>query len=120
VTTASTPSRIVHAFFDVSMSWSHASLRAALQENTKKSVLGTNEVAVFINRSWTACKILVATDALFYYRSKAPITIEALRYLPTIFGARRYELGATLEKALEKAFEANIGKSMARLKLAHA
>lgn len=113
-------SSVVHVFYDVYMGYSHGSLRAIMQESAKKHELAKNEVAVFLNKSWTACKILVNSDALFYYKSKAPLTVETIRFLPTMFGGSRLSFQGKVESHVIKAFESKLGKQMKRIKVAYA
>lgn len=114
-------SAAVHVFYDVYMGWGHESLREIMHENAKKQDLDKGEVAVFLNRSWTACKILCPGNALLYYRSQSgAISIETLRCLPTLIGASRLGFKGNLESNVIKAFESKFGKSAKRLKVAYA
>lgn len=110
----------VHVFYGVFMGWSHASLKEIMRNSAGKDRLEKGEVAVFLNKSWTACKILGPGDVLLYYRSNAPIPIEAIRYLPTVFGGSRLGFGKNLEAHVIKTFESRFGVQTKRLKLAYA
>lgn len=114
-----TPS-VVHVFYEVFMGYSHSSLVDMMRENTKKAALERGEVAVFVNKSWTACKILCPGNVLLYYRSSIPMSVETLRYLPTMVGGSKLNFARNLEAHLIKANEAKVGKATKRLKVAYA
>lgn len=78
--------QVVHIFYDVFMGWSHASLREVMHESVGKARLERRELAVFINKGWTACKILAADDVLLYYRDTGTISFETIKELPMSFG----------------------------------
>jgi len=119
-----TAPRAVHLFKDVFMGWSHESLNALLKEKTGKTQLASGEVAVFINKACTACKILApGNNAFIYYRAKGGQTIsaEAIRYLPALFGGARLMFGGSIETQVIKHLEARYSKRAGKfLKVAHA
>lgn len=107
-------SKAVHCFFDVYMGWNHESLMNLLKEKTKKSQLGKGEVAVFLNKSCTACKILVSGGSTYlYHRSRSPIPTEALRHLPSVLGGGSLIFGGNMQEALRKHFDQKFGKDFA-------
>jgi hypothetical protein len=113
---------VAHVLYDVYMGWSHKSLSEVMQRTSGIDELGKGECAVFLNKSWTACKILASGNVLLYYRSPygAPITKEQLRALPAAFSGPRLGFKTNLENAVMKAFEQKFGKQQKRLKVMHA
>ncbi len=83
----------VHCFYDVYMGFSHATLNGLLQD-AKEGPLKRNEIAVFVNESFSAVKLLTSDNVLLYYRAVGPgiITPEVIRYLPTQFGGEKLRL----------------------------
>lgn len=110
---------VTHVFHDVYLGWSHRSLHALFSEKTGKEEIPRGEVAVFLNKSWQAVKILAPGNVLLYYRSTtgAPITKEQLRTLPTLLGGSRFGFGGSQEARLLKAFETRFGKQLKRMKV---
>lgn len=113
---------VVHAFFDVYMGWSHKSLAEILKKYAGKAELERGEVAVFINKGWTAAKILGPGGVILYYRSPtgAAADVETIRYLPTMLGAPRLAFARNLEAQVIKTFEGKFGKKLKRLSVATA
>lgn len=91
--------KVLHLLYDVYMGWGHSTLIQILQANTGKGNLGRGELAVFMNRKWTACKILGPNNTMLYWRSPngASISIDQLKSLPTNFGGSRFTLAGNLE-----------------------
>lgn len=91
----------VHCFYDVYMGFSHATLTSMLQD-AKEGPLKRNEIAVFVNESFSAVKMLTSENLLLYYRAVGPglITPEVIRYLPTQVGGEKLHFSRNLEKAL--------------------
>jgi hypothetical protein len=111
----------IHVFYDVYMGWNHSSLIEVMQQNAKKGQLEKGELAVFVNKGWTACKILCPGNVLLYFRpGRGFITPEAIRILPTFVGGGRLAFTRNLEAHLIKAHEAKFGKQTKRLKVAYA
>jgi hypothetical protein len=112
---------IVHLFYDVFMGWGHASLTEMMANATGKAALERGEVAVFLNRSWTACKILAPGNVMLYFRSQGqPITAQMLKTLPTVLGSPRFGFSKNLEANFLKAFEERFKVKAQRLKVAYA
>lgn len=111
----------VHVFFDVPMGFSHKSLALMLEANTKKSELPKGEVAVYINRSFSAVKVMTG-QTIAYWRGPGPgtVTPEVIKVLPTAFGAPRLTFAKNLENAILKTFETEFGTVLKRLKVANA
>ena len=115
-------STAAYVFYDVYMGWSHASLLDVMRESVKKDTLERGEVAVFINKAWTAVKILGPGNVMLYHRtgSNKNVAIETIRYLPTVFGGHRLAFAKNLEAHVIKAYETKFGKQMNRLRVEHA
>ena len=109
---------IAHVFYDVYLGWSHRSLEALYVEKTGREKIPHGEVAVFLNASWTAVKVLAPGNVLLYYRSRtgAPITKEQLRSIPTILGAPRFGFAGNAEAKLLKAFETRFAQDLNRMR----
>jgi hypothetical protein len=110
---------IIHVFYDVPMGFSFDSLKATMHANVGRDELDKGEVAIFLNRSWMACKILTPGDMLLYYRSKVPLTTQAIKVLPTLIGAPRLAYGRATEAHMMKAFAEKFNAQMKALKVAH-
>jgi hypothetical protein len=91
----------VHLFYDVYMGFSHATLNTLLLD-AKEGPMKRNEIAVFVNESFSAVKLLTSDNTLLYYRAVGPgiITPEVIRYLPTQLGGEKLQFSRNLEKAL--------------------
>ena len=89
----------IHILYDIYMGWSHRTLFQILHANTGRNDLKRGELAIFMNRSWTACKILAPDGNMLYWRSPngTQITIDQLKALPTSFGGTRFSLKGNLE-----------------------
>lgn len=113
---------VAHVFYDVYMGWSHKSLAEVMRNTSGVDELSRGECAVFLNKSWTACKILAPGNILLYYRAPfgAAITKDQIRALPAAFGGGRLGFKGSLENNVLKAFEAKHGKQQKRLKVMHA
>jgi len=110
---------IVHVFFEVHMGAGHAKLQEILETKVKKG-LAAGEYAAFINRSWTATKVLGTNGLMLYWRSPdgRAMQPETLRMLPTILGGQRFGFGGNHETRLineyEKHFK-NLREEIARV-----
>lgn len=89
----------MHVIYDIYMGWSHRTLMQILQANTGVNELKRGELAVFMNRSWTACKIMAPGGAMLYWRSPGGVSInlDQLKALPTAFGGSRFSFKGNLE-----------------------
>lgn len=113
--------KCVHVFYDVFMGWSHSSLLEVMSNSAGKTSLDKEEVALFINKSWTGVKMLAPGNTLIYHRAPI-ITMDAIRMLPVRFGGKRLTLDPKLEEHLLGAFDKRQkgAKGLGNLKLAYA
>lgn len=76
-------SSIAHLFFEVHMAYSHDTLRSMVLKKSKQG-LADGETAIFINRKWTAVKLLTKNNTILYHRDmKNGINPETIRHLPS-------------------------------------
>lgn len=96
--------KIMLAFYDVHMGASHASLGLLLEKKTKWPTPKRGECAVFVNKKWTAAKILTGQGSILYWRSPSgtAISMEELRYLPTHLGGAKFSFDGSLESRMIK------------------
>lgn len=97
---------LMDIFFNVHMRYGHDGLAKILAKKTKEK-----GHAIFINKKWTALKLLTPDNVLLHLRQPAnrPIEPRALKYLPSCVGGGAINYDKALEKALNKEFE-NRGK----------
>jgi hypothetical protein len=109
---------VTHIFYEVAMGIGHKGALLCLADRGKKS-LGKNEVAVFINKSWTAAKILCSGGMMIYYRPPTGIVMpEVLRFISNKVPSTKLTWGPKLEAGLLKRFETDVGEHVKTLKQA--
>jgi hypothetical protein len=113
-------SQVVHVFYDVYLGFSYDSLTEVMRRSAKKARLTGGEAAVFLNKAWTACKILYPDGLLLYFRPGREITVEEIRSLPNRIASGRFKFSGALEASLIKASEKVSGKKPERLKVVYA
>lgn len=93
---------VVHLFYDVHMGAGHKGLHEMFKKKAKTEAPKSGEIALFMNRKFTACKLLCNGNLLLYYRDPdgAYVTPEAVKVLPTVVGASRLRFARDLEKRL--------------------
>lgn len=108
-----TTNTVVHVFYDIPMSWSHASLTSELQRSAKIDELDRFYVALFINCAWNAFKLLGANNTFLYHRSPTggAVSVETIRRCAAKFGGPRLTFSKNLESHLIKAYETAFGKA---------
>lgn len=72
------------------MGIAHRGMNEALDD--AGHVLRPGDTAVFINKGWTAAKILTHKKAFTYVRESRPFIVEELMAFPKLVGGRRLEL----------------------------
>ncbi len=99
-------SKVMHVFFEVSMSNGHPGLHGILKKS-RKTIQGS-ETALFINKDWTACKLLTAHDTLLHLRRprNAPINPETLKYLPHCIDGDDLNYEAALRTVIKEKYDA--------------
>lgn len=101
--------KLVHVFFDVSMSNGHAGLTNIM----KNKLLGDGEFAVFINRNWMAMKMLTPGHTLLHYKSpstKMPINPGTIKYLPSCVNGGTLNYNEALKTVVEQKYAKWFGK----------
>lgn len=99
-------SKVLHIIYDTSMSLGHQ----GLQEIMKKKRLQPG-FAIFINKRWSALKMLTPHNTLLHYKSPTPsrpIEPKTIKYLPHFVGANN-------ELQYDKALEAHLIEKHERL-----
>lgn len=93
-------SNVLHVFFDVNMGLGFQGLGAILETKTKKD-LGEGECAVFLNKRWSAAKILYPGNVFVYWRNERSSSIDyaALCELPSRLAAG-LKFSAKAERAI--------------------
>lgn len=77
-----------------------------LKKRAKISQLDAGETAIFINKKWTALKLLTSEDVLLHLRRPAnkPILPESIKYLPACIEGKELNYSVALKKTLEDKF----------------
>lgn len=75
--------KVIHAFFDISMGLGFPGLGFILDEKLKRD-LRDGECAVFVNAKWSAAKLIFPGKVMIYWRHGKPggISYDELRKLP--------------------------------------
>lgn len=108
-----------HVFYEVHMGIGHKGCNELLNMQNIDE-LDKGHAAVFLNRHWTAAKILLSNNVLLYWRSPngSSLTPEQLRFLPSRLSATRLTFQGKLENGLVGRWNKDIGKSGRRVKVA--
>lgn len=94
--------RVMHLFFEINMRSGHEHLNQLLAKEAPAG-LKPGETAVFINKAWTALKMLTSDkDVLLHLRRPGhkPINPEAIRHLPSCVQGRDLNYPKALAKAI--------------------
>lgn len=112
--------RAIHAFFEIHMGASHATLGWYLADKIKRDTPPVGECAIFLNKRWTAAKILSSNGSLLYWRSPtgAPASIEFLKQLPSQGWGNRLVFAGNLESKMLKESDGANAKLNSKLKKA--
>jgi hypothetical protein len=94
--------RIIEVFFETNMRNGHDGLARILKRKLSKG-----EYAVFINRNWTALKMLTSEDTLLHLRrpSNKPINPKTIPYLPACVNGSRLQYDRALRVVIEKEYQ---------------
>lgn len=102
---------VAHVFYGIYMGWSYNSLLDVMQKVTGRKTPDKGEIALFVNKGFTAVKLLSRDGALLYSRPQnGKLSVESIRCLPTLFGGQRLAFSRNLEANLIKAFETKQGQ----------
>lgn len=104
---STTAPKVVNILYDVYMGWSHRTLMQLLQANFGVNQIKRGELAVFMNRTWTACKIMAPDNTMLYWRSTngTQITLDQLKSLPSRFGSGRFTMDGKIETGALKRYQ---------------
>lgn len=110
--------RVLHAFYNVSMHFQHSGLTELISQSTGKDWLARGEVALFLNSSWEACKVLTASGILAYKRvpQGRRITLEDIKQIPVHFGGARLSFEPALEERIKAKFEEIFKEKLIKLR----
>lgn len=97
--------KLAHLFFEVNMSNSHNGLSAILKKQTKVKAPAAGECAIFINRAWTAVKLLTADGTILHQKPKHGVNPKTLPYLPQCVEGKELNYQRALEIVLRKSYE---------------
>ena len=106
----------IHCFFDVFMGYGYESLTNIMADTFKGSQLKRGELATFINKSWTACKILAPNGTLIYHRSRTPLPMDGIRYLPALFGGNIIDVNTAMLGKIGKVYENKFKQQLRRIR----
>lgn len=89
--------KIGYLFFDTHMSASHKTLRARI----KKDLL-ENECAIFVNKKWSAVKMLTSANTILYHRrpNNERLEPETIKFLPNCVNGSNLDYDAALKSAI--------------------
>lgn len=109
---------IMHVFHEVHLGLSHGGLGEILKQKTGRETLKDGEMAIFMNKKWTGCKILAPGGVLLYCRQMdgSFLSPDEIRRIPTLFGGKLLTFGGANEAKLLKAFEQLFGGRVKRLR----
>jgi hypothetical protein len=95
--------KLVNVFFGVSMSNGHKGLNERILKAGKDLDAG---MSVFINKKWTALKVITPDDTILHYKSPSnrPIEPGVIKYLPRTFNGSRLNYNKALEMTLTKEY----------------
>lgn len=89
-----------HVFTGVNMHVAHRGMLWALEN--KKIKLNKGDAAIFINRAWTAVKIMTSNNAFIYIREPRPFSVDMLINFPRLVGAKPLHLTQAQYNELER------------------
>ena len=90
---------IAYLHFDVPMYFGHTGLTAML-----KKPLMTKECAIFINKDWTALKLLTAQDIVIHLRRprNKPINPNSIKFIPLCVNGNALDYPKALKAAIKE------------------
>lgn len=98
-------SRIAHLFFDTHMAFQHHGLGKLLEKESGERLPRSGETAIFINKKWTALKMLTHDGTLLYLKREKGINPETIKYLPSCVQGKELDYKWALDKAVREQFE---------------
>lgn len=96
---------IGHIFFEIHMHLSHDGLGAVLKKQTGSYAPAKGETAIFINKAWTAVKLMTADGTLLYKRVNRGINPETIRLLPSCVEGTELNYAKALRTVIERRFK---------------
>lgn len=101
--------KVLHVIPEVSMIYGHKGLSEAAAKarlGIKPEELKQGEFIMFINKAFTAVKLLAANEVLIYYRhpKRHRLNYEALRLIPNFFDGRSLNYPKALRALIDKKY----------------
>ncbi len=95
---------VIRIFPATPMYYSHRGLKEIAKESrVNLETLESGEFVLFLNKAQTAFKLFAANNTIVYYRhARGSINMEAVRYIPSVFGGGEFKYDRALEKVLDK------------------
>lgn len=90
-------SKLIDVYFNVSMSNGHNGLY-------KKAKSSGSGYCVFVNKAWTAMKMITPGNVVLHYKAKnlnQPINMDTIKYLPNCVSGGELDYTAALESAVK-------------------
>lgn len=99
--------KLAHIFFDASMSNGHKGLTDILFKETKSRLLKEEETAIFINKKFTALKMLTSKHVLLHLKrpDNKPINPETVKYLPHCVNGEELNYSKALDAVIREKFK---------------
>ena len=96
--------KVIEVFYDIHMHNGHDGLERILKDDGTK--LDKGQVAVFINTSWTALKMLTPDRVLLHFKQPGPRPIDpnTIPYLPTCINGNKLDYSKALDAAVRSQF----------------
>lgn len=88
-----------HVYTGIHMGIAHRAMQEALDDDGH--VLKHGDAAIFINKNWTAAKIMTNRRAFIYVRETRAFTVSELLSFPRLVGGARLVLTQKQHDALE-------------------
>jgi len=94
--------KIASIYFDVTMSRGHKGLREIHRKN-----LTEDECAIFINKRWTALKMLTPQNVILHLKQpqNRPIVPDAIKFLPHCVSGGELDYSKALSASINNRFE---------------
>jgi hypothetical protein len=101
-------SKLLNVYFNTSMSLGHKRLYAMAGKSASQGY------SVFINRPWTALKMITPSNTILYFRTedkKQPINFETIRHLPNCVNGGELNYQRALDIAVKDQYAKWLRKS---------
>lgn len=97
--------KVMHVHFETNMANGHNGLSNILKKS--RDSIGKNEFALFINKSWTACKLLTSENVILHLKRPAnqPIDPKTIPLLPYCISGTKLDYTKALHEVITQEFE---------------